>query len=93
MFALHLKTKNDTNGNPRRIYLVCSPHGPVAAVDEGYSGVGALREAGFDPCPVVWDIEVTPGEYRAIRRSELGKAGDQRLARGNERKPRGRGVR
>jgi len=65
MFAIHLKAKNSPSGNPRRVYLICGPHGPVAAVDEGYSGIGAIREAGFD-APEVWGVEITPGEYRRV---------------------------
>lgn len=67
MFAIHLNAKNDPSGNPRRVYLICGPHGPVAAVDEGYAGRGAIREAGFE-APEVWNLDITPGEYRRVLR-------------------------
>jgi hypothetical protein len=64
MYAIHLKTKNDANGNPRRLFLICDTHGPVAAVPEGYEGSGAIKSAGFPDMPIAWDVEITPGEYR-----------------------------
>jgi len=67
MFSIHMIAPNDSNGNPRRLYLVCGPHGPIAAVDEGYSGIGAIREAGFT-APEVWNIEVSAKEYRRLKK-------------------------
>lgn len=68
MFAIHVKAKNDLNGNPRRLYLVCSPHGPVAAVAEGYDGSHAIRGAGYE-APIVADIHVQPAEYKRLLRA------------------------
>ena len=67
MFAIHVKAENDRNGNPRRLFLVCGEHGPIVAVDEGYSGEGAIREAGYF-APVVADIHVKPAEYKLLRK-------------------------
>jgi hypothetical protein len=41
---LHLDAGNDTNGNPRRLYVALhAPTGNVLSVeDEGYEGTGAL---------------------------------------------------
>jgi len=45
--VLHLRTKNDSNGNPRRLYLPLDPErtGSTAVthvIKEGYRGHGAL---------------------------------------------------
>lgn len=63
--VLHLCTKNDVNGNPRRLYVGLNSNGHVVRVtDEGYEGrpswVRALSDRG------VWDvrIEITPKAYR-----------------------------
>ena len=43
-YVLHLNAQNDSNGNPRRIYVLGHPiAGILAAVDEGYNGTGALN--------------------------------------------------
>lgn len=43
---LHLDAGHDTNGNPRRGYLVIGKREgwPIAYVDEGYRGIDALRD-------------------------------------------------
>lgn len=72
MFAIHIKADNDRNGNPRRLFLMCSQHGPVVAVNEGYEGEGAMDQAFIDGrttvgrLPVVSTINVTPTEYKRI---------------------------
>ena len=43
--VIHLNAGNDRNGNPRRVFVLNHPkHGTLCAIDEGYSGVDALRE-------------------------------------------------
>lgn len=60
-FFQHLGTTNDTNGNPRRVYVVYDADGFVCAVyNEGYRGIpkeikGLTQLPGFN---------ITPGDYR-----------------------------
>ena len=63
--ALHLRTTNDTSGNPRRVFVGLDSSGHVVRVtDEGYYGrpewVRALNARGTWELPV----NVTPREYR-----------------------------
>lgn len=65
MFAIHLCASNDLNGNARRCFLVFDREVPVACVDEGCAGRGALKRAGFEDCPVQASFQVPPAEYRS----------------------------
>lgn len=74
--VLHLCTKNDTNGNPRRVYVGLDEQGHVLRTeDEGYAGapdwVRDWRRNGTR-----WDvaIDVVPSEYKRWLR--IGKALD-----------------
>lgn len=68
MIALHVKTENDANGNPRRGFLILhDPTGVIDFVVEGYLGEGAVRHAGYRETPIVGHIKVQPGEYRRLR--------------------------
>ena len=60
-FCQHLRAPNDTNGNPRRCYVVYDDNGGVLdVIDEGYSGLPkALRNIAHLP-----DIEVEAKTYR-----------------------------
>jgi hypothetical protein len=70
MIALHLKTTNDTNGNPRRLYVFLTDTGQVCGVrDEGSKGYGARDEWAREHAngAAVFEgpeIVITPGEYR-----------------------------
>ena len=45
LVVLYFAAENDRNGNPRRCFVLYHPlTGSLAAVDEGYSGVGALLD-------------------------------------------------
>ena len=66
MFAIHVVAGVDINGNARRLYLVCSQHGPVAAIHEGPEGSGSLRNAGVPDCPIVGTIHVKPAEIKRL---------------------------
>ena len=67
-FALHLAAPNDTNGNPRRLYAVLDSEGGIAdVVDEGYQGSSAATELWGPQIRIGARIEITPGEYRAIK--------------------------
>ena len=66
MILQRLKTTNDTNGNPRCVWIAYRHDGGVAAVrDEGYAG----RPRDWDESdrkPVeLAEIVVTPAEYRS----------------------------
>lgn len=42
--VLHLRTKNDSNGNPRRLYLPLESDGDIVhVIEEGYRGRGGLK--------------------------------------------------
>lgn len=79
---IRLNAGNDTNGNPRRIYVVFDTRGNmVDAVDEGYSGIQALRpkyprlftgvRAQFYP----ETFATTAGEYRRLLKRFATKGG------------------
>jgi len=63
--VLHLKCSNDTNGNPRRLYLVVRRDNgvPFDAIDEAYGGEGAW-ESKYPDAVRGPDIVTTPGERR-----------------------------
>ena len=59
----HLRASNDSNGNPRRLWIVYGRDGaPLRIEDEGYSGREAVR--GLN-CPELPSAEITPKDYRA----------------------------
>lgn len=68
--VIHLNAGNDSNGNPRRIYLAILSSGRIlGAVDEGYSGSGAVGErwgAGAMDWPIVEHIATTPAERKRL---------------------------
>lgn len=72
--VLRLNAGNDRNGNPRRLFLVMHPEsGVLAAIDEEYSGRGALNVFGktlgeklgavAQGSPL---IATTPSEYKSL---------------------------
>ena len=64
MLAVYIGTKNDTNGNPRRGWILFDSAGTAHGfVDEGYEGHAALR-AHHVKAEINHRIDVTPGEYR-----------------------------
>lgn len=74
MIALHLRASNDTNGNPRRLFLILDNDGDaVDAVDEGYSGYGAIAR-NYPEIKIGATIEVTPAEYRSWLKTFDGRA-------------------
>ena len=65
--VIHLNAGNDTNGNPRRVFVVLHDSDFVAAYDEGYSGINAItnlehREQAINACT----FATTPKEYRSL---------------------------
>jgi hypothetical protein len=76
--ALHLCATNDTNGNPRRLYLILNDEGnPVKALDEGYRGREVARLWAQERNVTLWngpDIDVTPNEYKSWIRWQKAQA-------------------
>ena len=74
--TMHYKTKNDTNGNPRRCYVVyantstdVTPKNIVAVYDERYTGIYAIEIEKYRN--VVDSIEVPISTYNGF--IKLGK--------------------
>lgn len=71
MVCIKLCAKNDSNGNPRRCYVLLDSDGAVVcAVDEGYEGLGALAAIPGASCITYTPVEfdTTPTEYRRLLR-------------------------
>ena len=68
MLAVYVGTKNDRNGNPRRGWIIYAADGQVDDfVEEGYQGIGALREKyARTPSTSFRKMEVTSSEYRQL---------------------------
>lgn len=73
--VLHLRTNNDTNGNPRRLFLVFDPTtgGVLHGYDEGYSGRSVFK-ADYPDTVELGTFDIVPGEYRNIKK-QLSQAG------------------
>jgi len=72
MTAIRLKTTHDINGNPRRIIVVLDDHGIKDVLEEDYRGETAtLAEAGYRT-RVTAEFQVTPGEYKDLKRRARG---------------------
>ena len=67
MIVLHLKTKHDSNGNPRRLYLPLVDNDWLGlrqvVIDEGYAGTSVIREMYPDEELNIFVINVTITEY------------------------------
>jgi len=59
----HLNAGNDTNGNPRRVFVVYGTEGQILdAIDEGYSGTPRwLRDY-----PQLAGFVIKPSEYKLL---------------------------
>jgi len=67
MNCIKLYTKNDRNGNPRRVFVFLRPSGTIAfAVDEGYKGRGAVSPEYIPNSAEISEFQTTPTEYRSI---------------------------
>lgn len=68
MFIL-LTTKNDTNGNPRRLYVLINETGAyMQAWDHGYAGIHAVPEKYRAQAARAVYVETTPTFYRKIKK-------------------------
>lgn len=62
-FVQRIRTTNDVNGNPRRLWIGYRSTGAVmSVVDEGYGGRPWPNAIELMP------VDVGPGEYRTIKR-------------------------
>lgn len=83
--TVKIKAGHDTNGNPRRGWVVVNSRtgDTVDFVDEGYEGHAALQRKyrDFVEGPV---LEVVPSEYRRLKKEarELGKKKGPTLGKG-----------
>ena len=66
-YAVHLDSGQDTNGNPKRCFVIYNAAGDyVDAVDEGYEGTRALRRARVpenSTVKILGRFKVTRSEY------------------------------
>ena len=63
-YIQHLRTTNDINGNPRRVFVLYDENGDIVkTIDEGYRGFP--RE--YRSLKQLPQIEVLPKEYRAFK--------------------------
>ena len=79
MFIQNLRTDNDRNGNPRRLWLVYAVDEDThtaetaALVDEGYQGrqclLGVLSPAEYDAAVELPPAVITPKEYNTRKRA------------------------
>jgi len=66
--ALHFNAGNDSNGNPRRVFVVVNTNGNVeGAFNEGYIGSSAVTKH-FPGIAIVGRFDITPAQYREIRK-------------------------
>ena len=67
-FVLRYRSPNDTNGNPRRVYVVYGSDESIVSVhDEGALGWAALPVP-FRTLPKV-DVDVPSSVYRAFKKA------------------------
>jgi hypothetical protein len=69
--VLHLDAGHDQSGNPMRLYLIVCGSEVVAALDEGYNGVGILNKWGRPVGKVLMnnisiEIKITKREYKSL---------------------------
>lgn len=69
MIAIYLNAGHDTNGNPRRGWVITEDNGDsIDYVDEGYRGGSALKVAGYEGIPVTGEIPTTASFIRDLKR-------------------------
>ncbi len=69
---IHLCTKNDRNGNPRRAWAVFDPKGLITAFyEEGYVGSEAVPPEQRARAYYAPSINVSPSEWNSWRKAAL----------------------
>ncbi len=64
--AIYLRSKNDVNGNPRRLFLILDEEGIVDIVDERNRGTYALRDEYPEIKYPVVAVDIPPSEYKRL---------------------------
>jgi hypothetical protein len=68
IMAIHLDAGRDTNGNPRRIFVVFDSKAEVIdAIDEGYQGSGGVIRK-YGKIPISERFETSPSARRELMR-------------------------
>lgn len=63
-FAIEIRAVNDSNGNPRRGWIVLDKSGTkLGFVDHAYRGWGALKRA-YPDVVELYSVDVKPSVYR-----------------------------
>ena len=72
---VHLCTKNDSSGNPRRAWVEYNDHGmAIGFYEEGYVGSAALPERLREIRYSAPSITVAPSEWNSWRRAVLARS-------------------
>jgi hypothetical protein len=68
--AIYIGAPNDSNGNPRRGWLIVDENGDWQDfLDEGYGGTSGLRTwTKYREIKTTPRIDVTPGYYREVKK-------------------------
>jgi len=71
--AIWLNAGNDSNGNPRRLYVAVDTQGEVLSIhDEGFSGSAAVTDH-YPGIAIVGQFHITPAQYRELKKVYKGK--------------------
>lgn len=69
-FTLHLDAGHDTNGNPRRCYVVFDDTGRIVeTIDEGYQGNSLVKKR-YPGSVNLGTIATTPAQRRELLKGE-----------------------
>lgn len=69
---VRVKTDNDTNGNPRRGWLIMSGDSVTGWLEEGHLGeLGAVRAAGLEGVRQTLAIKVSISEFKRLKKAGL----------------------
>jgi hypothetical protein len=73
MLAIYIDAGNNSNGNPRRGWIITNQDGEFTAfVDEGYEGKAALASSGYGNATSTPRLDVQPSVYRDAYRQSYG---------------------
>jgi hypothetical protein len=76
---IRLDAGNDSNGNPRRLFVVFDSRGNTCdVIDEGYSGYGEVRKH-YRTAADLGTYKTTPAQYRELLKE---KRETERMMRG-----------
>lgn len=86
--AIKVNAGHDSNGNPRRGWMItsCSKGETLDFVDEGYHGSSILRRE-YPRAVVGPEFQVTPGQYRDLKRTAEKAAKEKSKSQKSKQKP------